>query len=86
MAAPSKPGTPTEKTADPGDYEMTIVAPPGKSKPAKRVKHQKTITIPLTQELEVRLRTNAAKVEAAYGFTPTAAQSIAMLVDALVKS
>ena len=84
MAAPSKPGTPTEKTADPGDYEMTIVAPPGKSKPAKRVKAQKTITIPLSAELEALLESNAAKVEREFGFRPTAAQSIATLIKALL--
>ena len=52
--------------------------------PEVKAKKQKTITITLSAELEALLESNAAKVEAAYGFTPTAAQSIATLIKALL--
>ena len=52
--------------------------------PEAKAKKQKTITIPLTPDLEALLESNAAKVEREFGFRPTAAQSIATLIKALL--
>lgn len=82
--APSKPGSPVEKT-EPTPTPATD-APAQTSKPMRKAVMQKTVTIPLGAELEKLLDSNSAKVEAEYGFKPTQAQSITTLINQLLKA
>ena len=54
--------------------------------PEAKAKKQKTITIPLTPDLEALIESMAQTVKSQHGFYPTQAQSITMLVAALVKA